>query len=224
MKKFLVLTSIIGQRDTLTDNDIIFDNCDYIAITDMKYDCQKWIQLPYIPFSNIDPWFHRRNAKIYKVLSFLFFPNYEYIIWMDGNKLLKVNPDNIIEKYGDFDLALFKHPHRNCLYQEIDKIKQIGYDTIENLDNQKKYYKSKEMPENYGLNEMTCFIKKNTISVRKLELMWWEQICKFSSRDQCSFNYCLWEIQKTIPINIKQLDGFANTYAGPNDFFHDKGR
>jgi len=38
MKKFLVLTSITGGKDKLIDPPIVFDNCDYIAYVDRKYD------------------------------------------------------------------------------------------------------------------------------------------------------------------------------------------
>ena len=36
--------------------------------------------------------------------------------------------------------------------------------------------------------------------------MWWEQICRFSSRDQISFPFCLWKTKNKISI----MPGFAN--------------
>lgn len=221
MKKFLALTSNIGNKDILVDPDVYYDNVDYIAIVDRLYDVKIWKQQLNISFSNIDNFFNRRNAKIYKVLSTLFFPEYEYIIWMDANHNLNINPECIIDNYGNADLFLFKHPHRNCLYDEMIEIYKNGLDIYENLENQKKFYISENMPYNFGLCEMTCFIKKNNEKVKKLEMMWWEQICKFSSRDQTSMPYCLWKMINDKLI-IKKLKGYANLYAGGNEYFTER--
>jgi hypothetical protein len=220
-RKFLILSSITNNKAELLDPSVRYDDCDYIAIVDRMYNTKIWKQVILTPFSCIDLQQHRRNAKIYKILSFLFFPQYEYIIWVDGTHNLKKSPQDIITEYEEFDLLVFKHPDRNCLFQEIETVKQRNLDTAEVLDEQKKYYTFMQMPQNYGLAEMTCFIKKNTPAVKQLEMMWWEHICRFSSRDQCSLTYCLWLLRQTKNINIKTFKGFANLYAGGNIYFEE---
>lgn len=219
MNKFLILTANLGGKDILIDPPEKFDNCDYIAIVDKKYDVNIWEQFSYFDFSNIDGFKSRRNAKIYKVLSTLIFPQYDYIFWHDANHQLKYNPQLILEEYGDFDLLLFNHPHRDCCYKEME-IVGGRLDSQGNVFQQYQYYQNQGMPKEFGLYEMTCYLKKNTPVVTNFELMWWEQICKFSSRDQCSFTYCLWKLGDQI--NVKTFNGYANLYAGGNKYFNEQ--
>jgi hypothetical protein len=219
-KKFLLLTSITNNKDTLTDPKFVFDNCDYVAITDRKYDVNIWKQEPILRFSTIDEYHHRRNAKIYKILNNILFPNYEYIIWIDGTHELKVNPQDILNEYGEADLYCFNHPVRNCVLKEIKAV--INLDDIKKLEQQYKFYIQNKMPKNYGLMELSSFMIHNNPKIKILSLAWWEQICKFSSRDQCSLPYCLWQMEKNnLKVDIKFLKGYANTLDG-NIYFDKK--
>lgn len=219
MSKFLIITANLGGKDNLIDPPKKFTNCDYIAIVDRKYNVDIWDQFGYFDFSNIDTFKPRRNAKLYKVLTTLIFPQYEYIIWHDANHQLKIHPETILDKYGDFDLLLFNHPHRNCCYKEME-IVNGRLDLQNNIVQQYQHYQNQGMPKEFGLYEMTCYIKKNSSLITNLELMWWEQICKFSSRDQCSFTYCLWKLKDQL--NIKTFEGYANLYAGGNKYFNEQ--
>ena len=219
MNKFLILTANLGGKDNLIDPPEKFDNCDYVAIVDKKYNVDIWDQFGYFDFSSIDTFKPRRNAKLYKVLTTIIFPQYEYIMWHDANHQLKIHPQLILDEYGDFDLLLFNHPQRDCLYKEMELING-RLDSTNNIVQQHQYYQNQGMPKEFGLYEMTCYIKKNSPTITNLELMWWEQICKFSSRDQCSFTYCLWKLGTQL--NIKTFNGFANLYAGGNKYFNEQ--
>jgi len=60
----------------------------------------------------------RRNSRIQKILPHKYFKT-EYSIWLDGNLKLLASPKELVEKYlNGFDIAVFKHPVRNCLYKE----------------------------------------------------------------------------------------------------------
>jgi hypothetical protein len=216
MNKFLILTANLGGKDNLQDPPKKFDNCDYIAVVDKKYDVDIWEQFSPFNFTNIDTYQNRRNAKLYKILSTLIFSQYEYILWHDANHQLIIHPQDILDEYDDFELLLFNHPHRNCCYKEMEIING-RLDSPSNIVQQYQYYQNQGMPHEFGLYEMTCYFKKNNQLVTNFELMWWEQICKFSSRDQCSFTYCLWKLGNQL--NIKTFNGFANMYAGGNKYF-----
>jgi hypothetical protein len=219
MNKFLVLTANLGEKDQLIDPPYKFDNCDYIAIVDRPYNVKIWDLYEPYKFSDIDHYQNRRNAKLYKILSSLIFGNYEYIFWHDSNHQLKFHPESILQEYGDFDFLLFKHPQRDCIYDEMKTIRGwLDDDSL--VLNQEKHYIDRQMPKNYGLYEMTCFMKKCNNMTMTLDLMWWEQICKFSSRDQCSFMFCLWKMQNLL--NIKEFNGYANLYAGGSKYFNEQ--
>jgi len=57
--------------------------------------------------------------------------------------------------------------------------------------------------------------------------MWFEQICKFSSRDQISFPFVLWKMGDKLKYKI--LKGHSNKFTmkgemPDNDYFVDQGR
>lgn len=225
MKKFLVLTSITNDRDKLIDPPLAFDNCDYVAFVDKKENVKIWEQRDVLNFSQIDRYQNRRNAKIYKIISSVMFPEYEYIIWSDGNHQLKKDPQTMIDDYGDSDMYVFKHPDRNCVYEELHACLNWELDERINLKNQYKFYREVGYPNDNGLYELSTFMLKNTKIVKELQLMWYEQINKFSSRDQISFPFCVWK--KEMKNKLKFIRGFSNIflvdgkYIG-NEYFNDQ--
>jgi hypothetical protein len=224
MNKILVLTAIAGKKDALRDPSVVFDNCDYIAfVEEINPNIKIWKQQKLLPFSSLDRFAPRRNAKIYKILSTWLFPTYSYIVWTDGNHQPIVDPHKIIQDYGDADMYIFRHPGRLCAYQEMLEVVRAKKEDLPIIEQQIKFYKQQGFPEMLGLAEMTTFIKKNTEAVKMLEASWWEQICKFSSRDQCSFTYCLWLLKnQQTDIKIKFLRGAANKVCGGNIYFDEQ--
>lgn len=228
MKKFAVITAITNGKDDLIDPPMVFENCDYIAYTDHKYDTKIWEQRDVLKFSTIDALSDRRNAKPYKILSSLLFGEYEYVVWEDGNHQLKKDPQSIINEYGaDVDLFLFKHPDRGCTYDEMKAVVQWQLDYPSNIQNQYNFYKNIGMPEKWGLYELSTFMVKTTKQVQELQLMWWEQICRFGSRDQISLPYCLWKMGDKI--KKRRLRGYSNLFTMKgetegNEYFSDQGK
>ena len=46
-----------------------------------------------------------------------------------------MDPKEIVETYlKDSDIALFKHPERDCVYEEAELIKQVRFDSLEFVD------------------------------------------------------------------------------------------
>jgi len=187
MAKFLILTAVTGNWDDLTDPPTKFDDCDYIAFVDTPANVSVWEQRPAIAFSTIDKFKNRRNAKIYKALATSLFPQYEYIVWQDGNHHLVKHPQLIVDEYGSFDLLCFKHADRNCWYQEAMCVTKWRVELPENTVAQAEFYLRQEFPQESGLYELPTFIRRNTPIVREFEFMWWEQICKFASATKSVF-------------------------------------
>ena len=135
------------------------------------------------------------------MLPHLFMPDYDYYIWMDAvHKLLK-HPKDIIENYlaDDFDLGLFDHPSdRYCAYLEGQQVVNYGIDNPKYIANQLQLYTDQGLPHKYCLYEMACFVRKNNPATQKFGFMWWEQVCRFSSRDQIALPYVLWRMQEEI--------------------------
>lgn len=198
-----------GTREKLYDPKQVFEDVDYFAFVDHPQDTKVWKQVPLLDFTIDEKFRSRRNAKIYKIMPHLFFPTHSYHIWHDVSHELIMNPFEAIDKYMvDSDIGLFKHTARNCLYDEATELKNLGYDTNENIDRYIQYCEGKNVPRNLGLWELPVSIRRNTGVIQKMNLTWFEIISRYSSRDQISLPYCLW----THGIIPSVLPGFANGF------------
>jgi len=191
MNKIAVITAISGKRDILVDPEIVFSNVDYHAFVDRKFSrCKVWNQVIIPNFSSDKRYRDRRNAKIYKIMPHLYLPEYDFHFWIDANWDIRVNPKKLCEEYlHSTDVCVYKHPTRSCAYVEASHIGHL--DHKENIENQVNFYKSQKYPENNGLYACGIMIRKNTNIIKTLNLKWYEQVCKYSSRDQVSFPFCL---------------------------------
>ena len=207
--KIAILTAISGNRDKLSAPTIVHDNADYYAFVDNPSEEQigPWKQIKIFPFTNDERFSNRRKAKPYKVMPELFVPGYDFYFWADATHDVVENPQLIVDKYlTDSSIAIFRHRERCCAYEEANEIIKLNYDHLNNVTNQIKEYQKMDFPFEYGLFELPVIIRKNCFETTTLNLMWWEQICKYSSRDQISFPFCLWKTG----INFSIMPGYAN--------------
>lgn len=207
--KIAILTAISGHRDRLSIPTVIHNNADYYAFVDEPTDevIGPWKQMKIHPFTNDEKFSNRRKAKPYKIMPELFVSGYDYYFWADATHDVVENPQTIVDNYlKDNCIAIFRHNQRNCAYDEANEILKLNYDHLNNVTGQMKEYQKFEFPYNFGLFELPVIVRRNCFETTTLNLMWWEQICKFSSRDQISFPFCLWRT------NIKYivLPGFSN--------------
>ena len=205
--KIAVITSISGINNKLINPSKVFDNVDYHAFVDDITENSIWKQHKNLDFTIDKQYKGRRNAKIYKILPNLFLPEYDYYFWADSTHEVIVDPHHVVNNIiNNSDIALFKHPQRNCVYDEANELINLNYDHINLIQEQKKYYELNNYPKNNGLYELPCSIRKNTEVINRMNLMWWEIICKYSSRDQISLPYVLYKLK----INPYILKGCAN--------------
>lgn len=203
--KIAVVTSSIGANGLLPIKK--FPGVDYHAFVDGVKNTHEWIAHPVVKFSS-DPTFkNRRDAKVYKILPFAFLPDYDYYFWVDSTHVLSANPVEVIEKYlNDSDVAVFKHSNQNCVYDEGNAVISLGYDHPNLVEDQLAFYRDMCYPAKNGLYELPARLQRNTHLTQRMGLMWWEQICMFSSRDQISFPFVCHQLGITPSI----LPGNAN--------------
>jgi hypothetical protein len=207
--KIAVVTSSIGTNQLL--DPILFEGVDYHAFADDSATNNKWITHPAVKFSNDPIYTNRRNAKVYKILPFAFLPEYDYFFWVDSTHRLETNPYEVIDKYlKDTDVAVFKHPERDCIYPEGKIVMDIKFDHPNLIEDQLAFYRDLCYPESNGLYELPVRVQRNTPTTQRMGWMWWEQICMFSSRDQISFPF----VCNQLGIKPSILPGRANTIRG----------
>lgn len=190
-RDIVVYTAIFGGKDVLKDPPDS-ERCDFVCFTDNP-DLQSDIwDIRVCQPTGADP---RRSAKLYKINPHLFLPEYGYSIWIDGSVRIKdagfYDLSDAVLK--DHDMALYRHPARNCIYQEFEECVKIKKDKKRKMCRQIHGYRKAGYPENNGLVSGVIIFRRNSEVVRKINEEWWREIELGSVRDQLSFNYVAWK-------------------------------
>ena len=191
-----VITSITNSKDNLVEQPK--SKATYTAFTDVSFESKTWKYKPaYDRFK--DP---RRNSRIHKILIHKY-SKADYTIWIDGNKHLLTPPEELIEKYmKGYDMAIFRHGGRDCIYDEATVCAKLKLDDPEVIIEQAKYYEDNEYAKGKGLCEGGFIIRKNTQDTRDFNEAWWADYCRFSRRDQLSLMPAL----DKVGVNINIID------------------
>jgi hypothetical protein len=134
----------------------------------------------------------RRNSRAHKILAHQYLEGFDYSLWIDGTIWLRASPLTLIETYlGDADVALFRHPARDCLYVEAEGCARAGYDEPETFAEQVARYRRAGHPEHNGLNECAVILRRHNARTETFNNAWWSEYCRHSCRDQVCVNYVL---------------------------------
>jgi hypothetical protein len=188
MDNIVVYTAITNSYDTLKSPPDFNGDAECVAFMDEVQPCNGWqIRPACSDFS--DPC---RNAKAHKILPHVYFPDKEYSLWIDGSVTIKFTfPISrlIRENLSECDLAVFRHPRRSCIYQEASICSALYKDDPALIGRQVQRYAAEQYPADNGLAECTVLLRRHTSRVIQFSEMWYDEITKYSRRDQLSFNY-----------------------------------
>ncbi|MER5082742.1 glycosyltransferase domain-containing protein [Providencia stuartii] len=212
----LVYTVILGNYDTLKEVKHSSKNIDYICITDNKNITSKtWKVITIDDCEN----FTLENRR-YKFLPFLYF-DYEESIYVDGNISITGDMTFIFDKYlKQHDIAIPKHPFRNCIYDEAHYCIKIKKTTTDEIENQLNYYHHIGFPKNYGLFENNVIVRKHTPAIIKMMHEWWDIFQLYSKRDQLSLCFLLWK-NNHLCLNLIEGPRYSNKYFSFNLHSHE---
>lgn len=207
----VIYTAIFGDYDDLKEPQCDIHGCDLLCFTDNQE--LKFSKLRIIHKKKLFDDDNNRSAKIFKILPHLFLSDYEYSIWIDGSVLIKSSKIlELVDKYLDaYDLALFAHPLRNCVYDELSACIKFNKDDPEIMRRQVNRYQATNYPAENGLTANSVILRRhNSESIKMISHEWWNEIVNHSKRDQLSLNYILWKYQ--INYNILDFDIRDNKY------------
>lgn len=157
----ITYTAIVGGKDKLRD--------DVLCFTD--------------PLKFHDP---RVSARMYKVLPH-YFLDAGWSIWVDGNIKLFVSAKELIEMTKPYEVGVFRHWERDCIYDEGRFCIKIGKDKPGPINHQLEEYEKLGYPRHNGLGQTSILVRKHTPRINRLNERWWAHICRYSIRDQISF-------------------------------------
>ncbi len=202
LDKTVVYTAILGNVDYLRDPETTESDFDYVCFTDnaARLNAKKWEIIEVKPYKE----HASRENRRYKILPHLYFPNHGTSIWVDANISITSNLRPLIQAHlSTHSIAMFKHPHRNCIYQEGNVCSYNKLDSPDLISKQMNYYRSLGYPENNGLTANGVILRQhhNPKVVQAMEA-WWGELSKFSKRDQLSFNFIAWKYN----LDLKVID------------------
>jgi hypothetical protein len=103
----------------------------------------------------------------------------------------------------DYDIAVFHHPWRKCIYEEHEEAKkrlEPKYKPL--IDEQISKYRGDAMPAGFGLAECGVILSRANDVTREFFERWWSEISRYSSRDQVSFPYVWWKMGSRIRVRL----------------------
>lgn len=202
MKLAVVNASFFGQeKNELFDppSQPYFEEVEYFLFTNNdNIENSSWNVTRIYPTDNLR--LAARNIKI----NIHKYVDADYWLWIDNNCLIKEDPKKLIKYISDTDIAVMPHPERNNIIEEANAIAKWIPEQTSGLEDQiNTYYLDGYVPTD--LYETKVLLRKNTSKVVNFNRIWWEQIKKFSIRDQISFPYTSWKTKT-----------FINTFPGNN--------
>ena len=199
--KTVIYTSIFGGYDALQEPLFVNKNCDYYAITDKeipkdsvwkKYDTDK-IE----GFSEMDGYHKSKYAKFFPNVLF---PDYDCSIWVDGNvKIVGDLMPLVYEMNKDHCMASFENPYHDCIYKEVNFLLSLNAVNTRQIGEQIEQYKKEGFPMHFGMREFSIIVRKhNDQELIEFMKQWWNEVNRFTMRDQISFPHVLWKNGKSI--------------------------
>jgi len=201
-RKIAIVTAVSAGYDSLKPHEVIDDRFDYIAYTDAKLDDiglydirplpQTWPDAG--PLSN-KPLDNPRAIRIIKTHPHVLFDQYDLVVWLDTSVMIVGDIYPALEKFMESGRAIGAgvHPERSSIFEELEACIAMKKDDPADLKRQLAYYKKIGF-EDTGLAEcgfLAFNLRDKRDQVAAAMDTWWDQICRFSRRDQLSFPYAL---------------------------------
>jgi hypothetical protein len=191
--KCVVYTCLFGYSELFNDFEYDRAGADFICFTDDPELRSDFWKIELLPRQMIHP---ARRAKQIKALAHLYLPQYDCSLYLDNTVRLKVAPGRLFEEFlapGKSPMLCFKHPERNCIYDEAKVVLSLDFDTPERVNPQMALYRYFGYPAKNGLALSGLMLRRHhEPALQRTMSTWAEQILSHSRRDQLSMLPSCW--------------------------------
>ena len=190
MNDVVVFTAVFGRPDVLFDPLVPLDGVDLVCYTDLEFTGESAFRMIELHLDDLPP--RKRNRRV-KIWWEEVWDCFAYSLYMDATVELRVDPRELIQFLEpESDVAVFHHPDRDCPYQEGRVCTRAGMANPAVVREQLTAYRAAGLPPRSGLWAGTFILRRHTDRMRVFSEVWWEQVERFSGRDQISFPYVVW--------------------------------
>ena len=185
----VVYTCLFGYSELW--NDFHYErpaDVDFVCFTDDPAIRSAFWDVRLVPPSSLDS---HRHSKSFKHLPHRHFPEYDASLYIDNVVKLLAPVDRIfaVLERERAPMAMFRHPSRNCIYDEADVIVRERIDHADRVRAQMEAYRNAGHPERAGLHASTMLLRRhNETQLVKLSEEWHQELRQYSKRDQLAFD------------------------------------
>ncbi|XP_077229428.1 tRNA (met) cytidine acetyltransferase, putative (DUF616) isoform X2 [Tasmannia lanceolata] len=174
----------------------------------MKFGLWRVVVVRNLPYTDA-----RRNGKVPKLLLHRIFPNVRFSIWIDGKLELVVDPYQILERFlwrKNANFAISRHYRRFDVFEEAEANKAAGKYENASIDHQVEFYKreglapysSAKLPITSDVPEGCVIIREHIPITNLFTCLWFNEVDRFTSRDQISFSTVRDKIMSKVDWNV----------------------
>lgn len=206
-----LFTCIFGKDiDDLKPLRITTASWRYVCITDQNLGPVEGWEIIKVPTMDCGP---IKTARYYKI-NYSEIIDSEISLFVDGTFAVNVELDRWEMRKWVAPFTVIKHPVDDCVFVEAASCVRIGRGIPMEIMQQATDYLRDGMPQNFGLISSGILMRERNQKVIDFCKRWWEQVEKYSSRDQISFSYVKWK-EKADWIYTTVWD-----YRTQREFFH----
>lgn len=176
-----VYTAIIGSYDDLKEPTVISEGWRYICFTDQLLTSNVWEIRQIAP--GIDP---RRTARGIKI-NFHKYISDELSLWLDASFQINCDLNIVWQRCFKAPFSAPAHPVRSCVYQEVRSCLVNNRGESDLVIKQGDQYESEGVPAFNGIITSGVLLRQRCEATIDLCELWWQELCKHSSRDQIAF-------------------------------------
>ncbi|KAK2991388.1 hypothetical protein RJ640_007852, partial [Escallonia rubra] len=160
-----------------------------------------------LPYSDM-----RKTGKVPKFLPHRLFPSSRYSIWLDSKLRLAADPMLIIEYFlwrRGSEFAISNHYLRHCVWEEVLQNKRLNKYNHTAIDEQFMFYQSDGLtkfdpsdpntPLPSYVPEGSVIVRAHTPMSNLFACLWFNEVDRFTSRDQLSFGYTFLKLKRMNP-------------------------
>ncbi|XP_059655865.1 probable hexosyltransferase MUCI70 [Cornus florida] len=165
----------------------------------------------------------RKTGKVPKFLSHRLFPSSRYSIWLDSKMRLQTDPMLIIEYFlwrTGSEYAISNHYTRHCVWEEVLQNKRLNKYNHTAIDEQFIFYQSDGLtkfdpsdpntPLPSYVPEGSFIVRAHTPMSNLFSCLWFNEVDRFTSRDQLSFAYTFLKLKRMNPDRPFYLNMFKD--------------
>ncbi len=178
-KSLVVYTAIFGGYDVLREPKERTPGVQYVCFTDNpRLRSDAWNIRYCRPSGN-----PLLQAKACKILAHEIL-DCDVSLWIDGRTTIHSLNDVFVRVRSD--LALRRHPKRDCVYIEAEHCKKSRRGDPRLIDRSIARFRAEGHPSRYGLWLGGLVLRSHTPAIQTFNCEWWREVTSGTSRDQIS--------------------------------------